>query len=142
MPINSIDSQYALLSVKNLHGCICIDCPFNNKVQIRYARKTKRNGIISSIFELFPLLVRFSPLIYLLCEIHCNYPLTTTQGDRFASCDKDVSRSHPRLFLRLPPKNLWNLIWSTQNKPPVTGVVNVSLANSQQDLSSQNDKGF
>ena len=43
---------------------------------------------------LFPLLVRFLPLKYLtFWKIHCNRPLTTTQGDRNASCENIVSRS-------------------------------------------------
>ena len=36
------------------------------------------------------LLIHFSPVNYLLCE---NYPLSTTQGDCFASCENVVSRS-------------------------------------------------
>ena len=31
---------------------------------------------------------------YLVWEKYCNYPLTTTQDDRFASCENIVSRSH------------------------------------------------
>ena len=33
------------------------------------------------------------PLKYLLCEKYCNYLLTTTQSDRFASCENFVSLS-------------------------------------------------
>ena len=39
----------------------------------------------------------FSPLKYLLWEKYRNYPLTTTQGDRLASCENIVSRTRPRL---------------------------------------------
>ena len=43
-----------------------------------------------SIFESFPLPVRFLLLKYLLWEKYCNYPLTTTQGDLFASCGQNI----------------------------------------------------
>ena len=39
----------------------------------------------------------FSPLRYLLWEKYRNYPLTTTQGDRLASCENIVSRTRSRL---------------------------------------------
>ena len=38
--------------------------------------------------------------IILLWEKYCNYPLTTTLGDRFASCENIVSRSQTS---SLPP---------------------------------------
>ena len=48
-----------------------------------------------------------SPLKYLHCSlqnIHCNYLLTTTQGDRFASCENVVSCSQTSsLSLPHPP---------------------------------------
>ena len=51
------------------------------------------HDISFSIFSSFPLPVRFSLVLkYLLWEKNCNYPLTTTQGDRFASCENIVSR--------------------------------------------------
>ena len=52
--------------------------------------------------DLFPLLVRFSPLKYLLCEkIHCNYPLTTTQGDHFTSCESIFKASlHAKFYTK------------------------------------------
>ena len=37
---------------------------------------------------------------YLLWEKYCNFPLTTTRGDRFASCENIVSRSQTS---SLPP---------------------------------------
>ena len=42
----------------------------------------------------------FLLLKYLLWEKYCNYPLTTTLGDRFASCENIVSRSQTS---SLPP---------------------------------------
>ena len=58
-------------------------------------RETKRHYFIFSIIELFPLLVRFSPLKYFstLRKNNCNYPLTTTQG---ASCGNIVLISFKR----------------------------------------------
>ena len=65
-------------------------CNLNTKVQIRYARGLL---LFFSIIELFPLLVRFSPLKHILNFVKNRlqlYPLTTTQGDRFASCENIV----------------------------------------------------
>ena len=61
----------ALLAVNSLQGCR--ECRlrfahFNTKGQILHARRTKTYDIIFSSVELFPLLVRFSPLKRLLCE--------------------------------------------------------------------------
>ena len=77
-------------------------CNFNTKKQIQYARKTKRHDIIFLTIDLFPPLVRFSPLKYLLCEkIHCNYPLTTTQGDLFTSCESVFKASlHAKFYAK------------------------------------------
>ena len=45
-----------------------------------------------SIFQSFPLGVRFLLLLkYLLWEKYCNYPLTATHDDRFASCENIAS---------------------------------------------------
>ena len=52
-------------------------------------------------YWIIPLLIRFSPLKYFtLWKIQCNYPLNTTQCDRFASCENIVSRSQTSLFPR------------------------------------------
>ena len=57
-------------------------------------------------FEPFPLPVRFSLLSkYLLWEKYCHYPLITTQGDRFTSCENIVSRSQTSSLLQVPPPN-------------------------------------
>ena len=45
----------------------------------------------------------FLLLKYLLWEKYCNYPLTTTLGDRFASCENILSRSQTS---SLPPPPL------------------------------------
>ena len=56
-------------------------------------------------FEPFPLPVRFSLLSkYLLWEKYCHYPLITTQGDRFTSCENIVSRSQTSSLLQVPPQ--------------------------------------
>ena len=48
--------------------------------------------------------VRLSLLLkYLLWEKYCNYPLTTTQGDRFASCENIFSRSQTSSLPPLAP---------------------------------------
>ena len=51
-------------------------------------------------------LCRFASCLY-TC-LYCNYPLTTTQGDRFASCENIVSGPRPRLFRAplAPPRPL------------------------------------
>ena len=60
----------------------------------------------------------FLLLKYLLWEKYCNYPLTTTLGDRFASCENIVSRSQTS---SLPPapsaENYFMLIscWTFDN---------------------------
>ena len=73
IPINSIDSPGRVVVVTpRLHWVSLAFFNFSTKVQIRYARKTKRGDIIFSITELFPLLVRFSPLKYAgwpLCKL-------------------------------------------------------------------------
>ena len=98
-----------MLSVKNLHGSVHrlrFSFPISLG-QLRYARKTKRHDIIYLIIELFPA-VRFSPVKYLIWEMYCNYPLFTTQGDRFTSYEKIVSLSQTPSF-PLPPAKyyLW-----------------------------------
>ena len=67
-------------------------CKFSTKGQIRYAKKAKRHDIFT-IIELFPPPVRFSLLKYLMWEKYFNYPLTTMQDYRFASCENIVSQS-------------------------------------------------
>ena len=62
--------------------------------------REKQRGMILFflIIELFRA-VRFSLLKYLICGKYCNYPLLTTQGGRFTSYEKIVSRSQsPSLF--------------------------------------------
>ena len=54
--------------------------------------------LISSVGSL--LASKKSKNIILLWEKYCNYPLTTTLGDRFASCESIVSRSQTS---SLPP---------------------------------------
>ena len=61
IPINSIDSPGRAVVG---YSTVALSVAFSTKGQIRYARKTKRGDIIFSITELFPLLVRFSPLKY------------------------------------------------------------------------------
>ena len=54
----------------------------------------------------FPLPVRFlllKSLKILLWEKYCNYPLTTKQCDRFASCENIVSRSQTSSLPPPPP---------------------------------------
>ena len=82
IPINSIDSPGRAVVG---YSTVALSVPFSTKVQIRYARKTKRGDIIFSITELFPLLVRFSPLKYfntflknalqLSADHHAGWPL-------------------------------------------------------------------
>ena len=61
IPINSIDSPGRAVVG---YSTVALSVAFSTKVQIRYERKTKRGDISFSITELFPLLVRFSPLKY------------------------------------------------------------------------------
>ena len=82
IPINSIDSPGRAVVG---YSTVALSVAFSTKVQIRYARKTKRGDIIFSITELFPLLVRFSPLKYfntflknalqLSADHHAGWPL-------------------------------------------------------------------
>ena len=44
-----------------------------------------------------------------LWEKYCNYPLTTTQGDLFASCENIVSRSQTSSLP--PPPPAWNVLY-------------------------------
>ena len=64
--------------------------------------------VIFSITELLPLLVRFLPLIsvpeFRENIVYCHYPLITTQGDRFTSCENIVSRSQTSSLLQVPPQ--------------------------------------
>ena len=98
------------MCVKIVHGSVRrLRLSFPKSLgQLRYARKTKRY-IIFLIIELFPLAVRFSLLKYLIWEKYCNYPLFTTQGDRFTSYEKIVSRSQTPSLFPLPPAKyyLW-----------------------------------
>ena len=55
----------------------------------------------------------FSPLKYLLWEKYRNYPLTTTQGDRLASCENIVSRTQTS---SLPPREARNTCERKQAK--------------------------
>ena len=60
------------------------------------------NFLISTYF-----LCRFASCFfkYLVWEKYCNYPLTTSQDDRFASCENIVSRSQTS-SLQPPPTAL------------------------------------
>ena len=64
--INMIRSMVhcSVLSVKNLCGC--------SGCRLCFVKKTKRHDNIFSVIELFPLLVAFSPLKYLLWEKYCS----------------------------------------------------------------------
>ena len=58
----------------------------------------------------FPQPIRFlllKSLTQLLREKYCNYPLTTTRGDRFVSCENIVSRSQTS-SLPPPPVSLFS----------------------------------
>lgn len=119
---------------------MCIECSLRFAISItkyKYDTRGKQRGIVLFFQLLSYFLCWFASS---LCVIHCNYPLTTTKGDRFASCKNVVSRSHPCLFLRLllPTCGAW--FGAHKKNPPGAAVVNVSLANTQRDLSSQNDK--
>ena len=84
---------------------ITIVLNFNFEFKVLIDRKKQRCMILLFLFfEPFPLPVRFSLLSkYLLWEKYCHYPLITTQGDRFTSCENIGPR--PRLFSKSPPPN-------------------------------------
>ena len=92
------------LSLKSYGGShFGFPCNFSSNWQ------TKR-GFFFPIIDLFPLRVRFSLLKCLLWEKHCNYLMTTTQGDRFASCENIVSRSKNSSSPPPPHREGW---WNT-----------------------------
>ena len=72
--------------------------------------REKQRGFFLPIIDLFPLQVCFSLLKCLHWEKHCNYLMTTTQGDRFASCENIVSRSQNSSSPPPPPRDGW---WNT-----------------------------
>ena len=61
-------------------------------------KKNMRHDIIFSMFELFSLLVPFSPLEYLLYKKYC----TTMKGVHSASCKNIASWPRPHLFPHWP----------------------------------------
>ena len=75
-----------------MEGHILVSLAISVAIDKQNARKAKR-FFFFPIIDLFPLRVRFSLLKCLLWEKHCNYLMTTTQGDRFASSENIVSRS-------------------------------------------------
>ena len=65
---------------------------FNTKGQIGYARKTKRHEIF--FFQLLNIILELFWFTFHLWTIYFvkNYPLSTTQGDCFVSCENVVSQ--------------------------------------------------
>ena len=61
-------------------------------------------------------------LKYLLCEKYCNYPMTTTLGDRFASCENIVFRFQTS-SLPPPPATVYHLLVKN-NKGMGGGLIN------------------
>ena len=81
-------------------------CNFSAERQIRYARKTKMHDIIFFNFLIisdFCCRLASSSSKYLLWEKYFNYPLTTMQGDHFASCENIVSWSQTSSLPPPPP---------------------------------------
>ena len=118
-------------SVKKLHGCI--GCRLNFAISLpkyRYDLREKQRGMILffSIIELFPMLVRFSPLKYLLCVKYTAiirwppHKVTTLQAVRTSFLGP-----RPRLSPSPPPPLpglafVFNLSWELQlpQGPPKT----------------------
>ena len=91
-PINLIDSSVCIVAGCNEHHLrFGFPCNFSSNWQTEC--KKSKEVFFFAVIDLFPLRVRFSLLKCLLWEKHCNYLMTTTQGDRFASCENIVSRS-------------------------------------------------
>lgn len=91
-PINLIDSSVCIVAGCNEHHLrFGFPCNFSSNWQTEC--KKSKEVFFFAVIDLFPLRVRFSLLKCLLWEKHCNYLMTTTQGDRFGSCENIVSRS-------------------------------------------------
>ena len=101
IPIISINSQarcYRLRIYKVAMGVACVlEFPFQRKDIIREKNK-------EAWYYFFKYWIIFSTgsLLFTLRKIHCSYPLTTSEGERFACCENMVSRG-PRPRLHPPP---------------------------------------
>ena len=93
------------------HGCVFVS-PAISVPKDKYDMQEKQRCMILffPIFKAFlissagSLLASIKSLKNIYCGKKCNYPLTTTQGDRFASCENIVSRSQNS---SLPPPPSW-----------------------------------
>ena len=74
-----------------------------SKVGARLRAEGIRYRICEKSKEAWLTYYRFSLLKYLLREKYCNYPLTSQQGDRFASCENILSRFQTSSLLAHPP---------------------------------------
>ena len=92
--------QHKLLSFKNLHRCskCCLHYAISVPKKNTICTKNMMHDIIFFMFELFSLLVPFSPLEYLLYKKYC----TTTKGVHSASCKNIASWPRPHLFPHWP----------------------------------------
>ena len=60
---------------------------------LQFQKQKKNNIFFFAIVDLVILSVCLASTIFTPANTYCNYPLTTTQDDRFISCENIVSRS-------------------------------------------------
>ena len=102
------------------HGCVFVS-PAISVPKDKYDMQEKQRCMILffPIFKAFlissagSLLASIKSLKNIYCGKKCNYPQTTTQGDRFASCENIVSRSQTSSLPSLVVHNMNSLQIST-----------------------------
>ena len=105
IPINSIDGQarYWLLTVYKVAVSVAYVLPF--QYQRTNTTREENKDVWYYFFKCWIISSAGSLLaseMFTLWKIHCNYPLTTTEGEYFACSENIVSRG-PRPRLHPPP---------------------------------------